>query len=421
MDPFGSNVPRRRLLDAYRSAIDAVAGQASVRRFLQASEPGEITHVAAVGKAAAHMTAGALEVIPRPHRTIVITKSGHSDGVRLDHPGVQVLESAHPVPDARSLAAGAALLRFLEDAPAEARFLFLLSGGTSSLIEALPDSARAEDLARVNEWLLGAGLDIHQMNRVRKRLSRIKGGRLAGAIGQRPALSLMISDVPGNDPKSIGSGPLIPHDPEDIGLQGLVLPDWLHDLTRVAPPLCAPFRFDTVASHLVASPEQARAAAARNLTESGVPVIVHEPLLQGGAIAQGRTVAGRVLEACPGAQIWAGETTVVLPALPGRGGRCQSLALSSAITLTGGKTLTGLGPGGVHLLAAGTDGNDGPGDDAGAIVDALTVSRGERQGLSAEQCLKAADAGRFLEASGDLLSTGPTGTNVMDLIIGLKV
>ena len=403
---------RRRLVDALHGAIEAVAGESSVRRFLRACPPGRISHVAAVGKAAAYMAAGALAVIPPPDRALVVTKTGHRGGVRLDCDGLEYLESAHPVPDRRSLAAGEALLAFFERAPADATFLFLLSGGASSLVEALPDSIGASDLARVNAWLLGAGIDIHRMNRVRKRLSRIKGGRLAAALANRPALCLLISDVPGNDPKSIGSGPLIAHRPEDVDLHAMELPEWLTTLTSEAPPLCGPEQFDTVRSHVVASAEDARAAAAATLAQSGVTVTVHEPLLRGDAIDTGRAVAHQMLEAAPGAQIWAGETTIVLPDSPGRGGRCQSLALACAIALEGVE--------GVHLLAAGTDGNDGPGEDAGAVIDGATVGRGTRAGLVADESLRRADAGSFLEASGDLLHTGPTGTNVMDLLIGLK-
>ncbi len=402
---------REVLSRAHRAALDAVGGRASVARHLVAL-PGDAhpTHAAAVGKAAADMMAGALDVVgPGVSDALVITKHGHAH-VLADAPShVRVLESAHPVPDASCLAAGEALWRFVAGAPPQARFLVMISGGASALCEYLAPGLDATFLARVNDWLLSAGLAIGPMNRVRKRISRIKGGRLAGALDHREALCLMISDVPGDDPKVIGSGPLVRHEPEDIDVSGLDLPEWLATVAAKPPPLAPAAAFDRVLAEVVAHPALAKEAAARALREQGLAVHVHGRLLEGDAVESGPHLV-RVAGAAPGrVHLWSSETTVRLPPRPGRGGRCQSLALSAALVLE----QAGAGV----VLAAGTDGTDGPGEDAGALVDAASAARGRAAGRDPVADLAAADAGSFLHASGDLLRTGPTGTNVMDLLM----
>jgi len=407
---------RRRddLMSVFRAALAAVSGRPAVRSHLEQHPLTGPVHVVAIGKAAASMAAGAADVLGEDLAAgLVLTKTGHCQESGKIAERVTCMESSHPVPDASSLQAGAALLEFLDRAPADARFLFLISGGASSLVERLPEDIGADELARVNRWLLGSGISIHGMNRVRKALSAIKGGRLATHLAGRPTLNLLISDVPGDDLGSIGSGLLIPHTPGDLSLVGLELPGWLSALVAGSPPLPERSAFDKVHSHIVASPAHAWLAAARKGEEAGYAVRRHDALVEGDALEAGRQLAGEVVEGPPALSIWGGETTVRLPPEPGRGGRCQSLALAAAEVLQGRE--------GVWFLAAGTDGTDGPSDDAGALVDGGTVSRGALVGLSADRSLDEADAGRFLEASGDLIHTGPTGTNVMDLMLGLKV
>jgi len=360
------------------------------------------------------MAAGALDAVgDRLAALLAITKTGHCQGLTGPGGRVRCLESSHPVPDASSLVAGTELVNFIEGAPRDATLLVLTSGGASSLVEQLAADLGAEQLARVNRWLLRSGMDIHGMNRVRKALSRIKGGRLAAHLGGRSALNLVISDVPGDDLRSIGSGLLVPHGPADVSLEGLILPDWLAALTERAEPLPDEATFDRVRSVIVARSADAQSAAARRGEAQGYAVHGHDALLCGDASAAGRRVVEEVLRGPPGLYVWGGETTVRLPPNPGRGGRNQSLALAAALQLRGHD--------GVWLLAAGTDGTDGPGLDAGALVDGQTVTRGKNAGLDAGQSLARADAGTFLEASGDLLRTGPTGTNVMDLVLALKL
>lgn len=404
---------RKQLLDAYQAAIQVVGGRECVARYLKHNDAKFVTHVAAVGKASVHMAAGALDVIgERVSSALVITKRGYDEPLFKPGDPVTVMESSHPVPDEHSLEAGAALELFVRKAPADAGLLLLVSGGASSLVEVLPEGVEQDNLARINSWLLASGLAIGAMNRVRKCVSRIKGGRLAEALNGRRALCLMISDVPGDDPKVIGSGPLVPHEPTDIDVSDLDLPAWLEEIADRAPPLSDRRRFENVTLEVIARPADARNAAGKALVAAGRAVRIHTETLEGEAAEAGARTARRLMEGPAGAEIRASETTVVLPESPGRGGRCQSFALAAALEIAGRDDIV--------LLAAGTDGTDGPGEDAGALVDGDTIQRGRLAGLEPHGCLENADAGSFLHASGDLLNTGPTGTNVMDLIIGLK-
>ena len=423
--------PRRLLMEGYRTALDAVGGREGVRRRLAVEKVLAPRFAFAVGKAAAYMMAGAFDVLgERIEGALVVTRHGHAGGV-LD-PGwpVEVVESSHPVPDASCLAAGRALLGFLDAIPDDADVLALVSGGASALVEVLPDGFVASDLARVNEYLLAAGHPIGAMNRVRKRISRIKGGRLARYVAPRRVLNLAISDVPGDDPKVIGSGLLVAHSSGDLAVDDLGLPPWLAEMGRRTPPLAggdatARASAGCIRTEVIARPADARAAVVAACRSAGIDVVEHPSLLQGDAVEAGRRIGREIAQAKPAAHVRMGETTVVLPPNPGRGGRCQSLALAAAMEIGGstgaGAPAAGTGEGaGACVLAAGTDGTDGPGEDAGALVDAGTIARGAAAGLDPERSLRAADAGTFLEASGDLVHTGPTGTNVMDLVVAMK-
>ena len=401
-----SGVPRGHLLEMLRAALSRVAGDAAVRRWLEDHPlPGEWAAVA-LGKASGSMLAGARGVLgPRIVDALVVTAPGYTEDVPA---GVALVKGSHPVPDAHSLAAGEALVAFLQRQPASRPLLFLISGGTSSMVEVLREGVNGDDLARVNRWLLGSGLAIDGMNAVRKSLSRIKGGGLLTRIGDRPVTALLISDVPGDDPAVIGSGLLVPDREVGAVVSRLDLPPWLGVL--VGDPPASPEHAPKPV--LVATNRDARLAAAEAARVLGYPVFVHDELLEGDAAVAGRDLARFLLGAPPGIHIWGGETTVRLPARPGRGGRNQHLALAAAGVMAG--------RGDMALLSAGTDGRDGPGEDAGGLVDGDTVARGHLAGLDPADALSAAASGEFLEASGDLVHTGATGTNVMDLVIGWK-
>lgn len=405
--------PRADMLAVYRAALAAAGGDACTAHFLAARPAAGPVHAVAVGKAGGAMLKGARDALgQRLACALLITKSGHVPPAVERLAGVQVVEAGHPLPDAHSLRAGRMLLDFIAAAPSEAILLFLISGGASSLVEVPPPGVTLEGLRHVNRWLLGSGWDIRRMNALRRRLSAIKGGRLAGYVQGRSVLQLLISDVPGDSPADIGSGLLAAADEPSI--HEAQLPRWLQILLRnaPAPPVPPAAAFAQIETHIVASLDQALAAAEREALTRGYTAQVHSERLSGDAAEAGRRLAAELIDGSPGVHIWGGETAVALPAHPGRGGRNQHLALAAAAELTGRDN--------VWLLAAGSDGSDGPGEDAGAVVDGGTLSRGELDGLNAADCLRRADAGRFLEASGDLISTGPTGTNVMDMVIGVK-
>jgi glycerate 2-kinase len=374
---------------------------------------GEVSLVA-IGKAAQAMTQGAVDVLG--HRVVdglVISKPGHLDLDWLESKELKGLLGGHPVPDASSLVAGEELVRYIAALPQDRQLVFLISGGASSLVERLRAGVDLAQLQQINSWLLGSGLPIDAMNRVRKSISRIKGGGLINTLGGRPALVLLISDVPGDDPGVIGSGLLIPQHEAADDLQDLQLPDWLLECLP-EPSKPALERGAKLQVNIVASLRMAREAAAEKARELGYAVTIHHAHMAGDVEVVGRRLAYELSDAWPGLYIWGGEPTIKLPEQPGRGGRNQHLALSVAGQIAGNRH--------VCFLSAGTDGGDGPGEDAGAVVDGATISRGSRaSSLDYETCLLNADSGTFLEVSGDLIRTGPTGTNVMDLMLGIKL
>jgi glycerate 2-kinase len=318
-------------------------------------------------------------------RALVITKDGHVAPQLSAIPGVEVLESSHPMPDERSLAAGARLLRWVEELPEFVDPVFLVSGGSSSLVEVLVPGTSFADLARLTAEGLATGIDIGELNARRVRHSLIKGGRLTSRLKGRSARALFISDVPGDDPRVIGSGLLGP------AAEGV----------------------DRVERTVVASIDHALATVVAAAAEIGLGA---EPSLRrfdGDVMRLAVRFAHELDLSTVEVRVWGGESTVQLPERPGRGGRNQHLGLAVARLIAGHPDLM--------LLAAGTDGTDGVTDDAGALVDAETCARLALAELDTDTCLRGADAGAALAAAGDLVHTGPTGTNVGDLVIGLKL
>lgn len=401
--------PRKFLMHVYRTALKKVHGRLAVKRNLDCLAGTGPVYVASIGKAAEAMMLGALDRLDeRTVRALVITKRGHLTGkIGSDH-RLTCLEAAHPIPDQTSLEAGEALVRFIEQVPIDAQLLFLISGGASSLVEVLPAGIGLDKLIRLNAWLLASGLPIGAINSVRCAVSCIKGGRLAQVVDARRALVLLISDVPDNNPAVIGSGLLAPPGSKPDLPAGL--PRWITALVDQAPsvPAAAHPGIAAIEHHIIATNQM--------VLDGIINEYKHEVIdtfsISGDAATAGTRLADWLIDARPGLYLGGGETTVRLPDAPGQGGRCQQLALAAAMTFSGHRC--------IHVLAAGTDGTDGPGGAAGALVDGGTVERGTLQGLDARQCIDAADAGRFLHASGDIITTGPTGTNVMDVIIGLK-
>jgi len=407
-------IHRTRLQEILRRVLAVLDGRVRVSTYLKRAGWGpEKVALVAVGKSAPAMAQGAHDVLGnRIVRGLIIAKS--VPDFRLP-PAWEFLCGAHPVPDLRSLRAGRAMLRFISGLPRDIPLLFLTSGGASALVEVLPAGVGLAEVQRCNTWLLGADLDIRCMNRIRSRLSQIKGGGLLDFVHGRSVVNLLISDVPGDDIATIGSGLLYP--PERLAQDSLSdtgAPEWLLSLLKRLPVRNRRAAAGTseVRHEIIASTGDARQAAAASGRRLGYDVRLHSRLLTGNALAVGRQCM-REIKQCPGKlQIWSGETTVRLPEHPGTGGRNQSLALAAALEAHDSDSLI--------LLAAATDGDDADSGAAGAIIDEHTVDRGRQRGLIAHRCLEQADAGTFLAASGDLIATAPSGTNVMDLMLGLN-
>jgi hydroxypyruvate reductase len=408
----GIDQARRDLLKIYQAGIEGVNGRRAVSAHLETHPLTGNWSVIAIGKAAQAMAQGAADVLgDRLSGGLVISKTGHLDPRWLASSVFLGVESSHPVPDQRSIDAGRQLLAFIAQQPEHGQLLFLISGGASSLVEVLPEGVALDDLQALNRWMLGNGWSIDRMNQVRRSVSLIKGGGLLNYLGERQVAGLLISDVPGDDPTVIGSGLLV--SPTEPGPSSALaeLPDWVARLTALGAD--RPVARKTVELTVVANLRQAREAAAETATQLGYKVNLSHAMICGDVLTVARRMALELSDSLPGVFIWGGETTITLPEQPGRGGRNQHLALAAARVLDGHDD--------VCFLAAGSDGTDGPGEDAGALVDGATLARGRRQGLEADDCLARADSGTFLEASGDLVNTGPTGTNVMDLMIGIKL
>ncbi|WP_428623181.1 DUF4147 domain-containing protein, partial [Sedimenticola sp.] len=261
---------RRDLLTIFQAALSRVEGRRCVRESLQQA-PGPVSLIA-IGKAAQSMAEGALDALgDQVVDGLLISKAGHLDGAVFATRGITCLEGGHPVPDERSLLAGRELVEFIQSQPPERYLLFLISGGTSGLVEQLRDGIDLKALQRVNEWLLGSGLPIDGMNRVRKSLSQIKGGGLIPYLQGRPAQVLLISDVPKDDPGVIGSGLLVAEVDSPKSLDDLRLPDWMTALLP-ATPREQPTTAGNIQIRIVASLADARQAAADKAGELGYQV-----------------------------------------------------------------------------------------------------------------------------------------------------
>jgi hydroxypyruvate reductase len=355
----------------WQAGVDAVGGYAATEAAL-----GDIPRpdrILAVGKAAGEMSRAALARFPGVP-ALVVTKDGHAEGLT----GAEVIESAHPVPDARSLRGGAALRTTVGEMANGSRLLLLVSGGASALAEDLVPGTTLDDLAALNRRLLGAGLDITAMNEQRRQISRVKGGGLLSGFHGAHVDVLAISDVPGDDLAVIGSGIGAP--PDDFA------------------PGCT--------TRIIASNTIARDAAAAHAEGLGLTVQDNREALHDDLSALAETWGPRIRDMAPGVLILGGEPTVHLPDDPGEGGRNQALALALAREISGTN--------GLAVIVGGTDGSDGPTGAAGGIVTGATWA------ADGADALKRADSGPFLRAAGALLETGPTGTNVMDLLVAVR-
>ena len=344
---------------------------------------------------------------------------------------IRFLDAGHPVPDIGSFAAAREILALLEKAGADDLVLALISGGGSAMISAPAAGITPEQKAEVSRLLLQAGADIHSFNTVRKHLSEVKGGLLARAAQPAAVRALLLSDVPGDDPSVIASGPFTP-DPstyadavgvlERYGLMYAVpsAVRWrlLEGAAGRMPETPKPDdpAFRKVVQELVGTNRTAMDAVSEAAKREGLQAVLLPGFLRGEARDCARAFCGRLRAETaslpPGRSIVlvaGGETTVQVRG-KGKGGRNQEFALASAVELSGVE--------GVAVLAGGTDGVDGPTDAAGAYADGNTAARAKELGLDARDHLADNNAYPFFQALGDLVLTGPTGTNVTDLATG---
>lgn len=388
----------------FQSAVDAVAGNSAVKKELATNAYPEKFHIVAIGKAADSMVQGvpAKQIISG----LVISKHGHLSELLQVNPVLTCLESDHPIPKENSLKAGKALIHYLENLAEKEAVLFLISGGASALVEVLQEGWDLAQLQALTDYLLANAHPIHEINTVRRHISSCKSGGLWSHISPREVRCLMISDVPNDDPAIIGSGLLFPAKENSLPeLPGL----WLEKLGEYMPNK-APKNFSW---KIIACLDNAKKAAAVNAEARGYKVIIMPAFLQGDACYEAKLCVKIVRENKGILCIWGGETTVKLPCNAGKGGRNQHLALAAAIEMAGVKK--------TYLLAAGTDGSDGMTTATGALVNHATVQKGEQQYLIAGDYLFNADANSFLKATDDLIITGATGTNVMDLVMGICI
>lgn len=396
---------RELLTHLFQTALDEVDGRHRVQAWCRDNNV-RFDYCIAIGKAAPAMLQGALDCQNNLKQALLICPPAQCSRALRKDKRITIVESSHPVPDQSSLDAGAALLRFLAAIPEGEKLLVLISGGTSSLVEVPVAGMSLEQLQQINRHLLASGKNIRQMNAWRKQFSKIKGGGLLDYVQTNNCVQLLISDVQNDDAAVIGSGLLVASQdlsPEEDGfLQAM--------LDRVQAK--ASHASEAVETHVIATQQQAMQAACEEAEHMGVDCFLHDEFLCGEASEQGVRIAQWLLSAPAGVHIWGGETTVTLPEKPGVGGRNQQFALAAAQVLDGYNDIS--------LLAAGTDGIDGNTPCAGAVVYGSTLKAAQKLGMDVAQALKNADAGKVLMATEYWLQTGPTNTNVMDLVIAYK-
>jgi len=412
--------PRAFLTSLFEAAVKAADPLAAIRAHLPEKPKGR-TIVVGAGKAASQMAAAFESLWDGPLEGAVVARHGPVAPCKR----IRVLQSAHPVPDEAGLAGSAALLALVEGLTPDDLVVALISGGGSSLLPAPPEGLTLTDEIAVNRALLASGAPISAMNVVRKHVSRIKGGRLAFACAPARVVSLIVSDVPGDNPAFVASGPTIPDvsTPADalavINRYGMTLPDSVmrhlqsEQSAAHGPDHPAFFGHE---HHIIASASVSLEAAAAQARAFGVEAVILSDAIEGEARDIGRMHAAIARETAlrnrpfskPVVILSGGETTVTISdGAHGKGGRNSEFLLSLALDIDGLD--------GVHALAADTDGIDGSEDNAGAFADGATTARMRAAGADPREHLARHDAWSAFQASGDLFVPGPTGTNVNDL------
>jgi hydroxypyruvate reductase len=418
--------PRHLLRALYDRAVQRALPAHNLGPWLPAPPKHGRTLVLGAGKAGGAMAAAFDAMWPAEAALtgLVITRYDHVPPAYRAKPGrIEVVQARHPVPDAAGRAAAARIAELTRGLAANDLVIALVSGGASALLSLPAEGMTLEDKQAVNKALLASGAAIDEMNCVRKHLSAIKGGRLAALCAPARVVTLLISDVPGDDPAVIGSGPTVP-DPTTCADALRICARYRINLPAAAraglgsgafetpKPGSAAFARNEV--HVIATPQQSLEAAAALAREHGLAAHILSDEIEGESREVGKVHAALARAVARGngpftppcVILSGGETTVTVKGPGGRGGRAGEFLLGCAIALQGAA--------GVHVLAADTDGIDGVEDNAGAIVTPDTLARAAAQGLKPAEYLDRNDAYSFFAALGDLVVPGPTFTNVND-------
>ncbi|AWB07718.1 glycerate kinase (plasmid) [Azospirillum humicireducens] len=412
-----STVPRDLLRQMFEAAIAAAQPALCVPANLPEPPKGRLVVIGA-GKASAAMARAVEDHWPGDLSGLVVTRYGYA--VPCERIGI--VEAAHPVPDAAGLAAAERIRALVSGLGADDLVLCLISGGGSALLALPLDGVTLEDKQAVNRALLASGATISEMNCVRRHLSAVKGGRLAAACAPARVLTLLLSDVPGDNPMDIASGPTV-GDPTSCADALAILRRYGIDVPPAVLDVLESGRGESVKpddprlagceARLIATPQMALEAAAAVAREAGYPVHILSDRIEGEARDVGKVLGGLALQVADRAQpftapcilLSGGETTVTVRG-GGRGGRNVEFLLSLAIALDGHAA--------IHAIAGDTDGVDGQEEIAGAVIGPDTLARAWNLGLKPRDSLADNDGHGFFEALGDGVVTGPTLTNVND-------
>jgi len=417
--------PRAFLRALYDAAVSRALPAENTARFLPPPPKGR-TVVLGAGKAGGAMAAAVDALWPKdaPLSGLVVTRYDHVPAAYRAKPGrIDVVEAAHPVPDEAGRRAAQRIAELAQGLTKDDLVLCLISGGGSALLAMPAAGITLEEKQAVNKALLKSGAAIDEMNCVRKHLSAIKGGRLAALCAPAQVVTLLISDVPGDAPEVIASGPTVADSTSCADALG-ILQRYAIEIPPAAraslesgafeTPKPGDALFDDHVVHMIATPQQSLEAAAAVARAAGLEAHILSDEIEGESHVVGRVHAALARSvarrgepfAKPCVILSGGETTVTVKSKGGRGGRATEFLMGCTIALQGEP--------GVFVLAADTDGIDGIEDNAGAIVTPDTLARAQTQGLKAQDFLDRNDAYHFFQPLGDLVVPGPTFTNVND-------
>ena len=396
---------RELLIMLYQTALDSVDGRYLVNQFLQGEQKTPYTHCVAIGKAAAAMLQGALEKTPSITQSLLICPGAKITRQLKKNKSITCVASSHPVPDEKSIVAGKCLLDFLSATKENDKILFLISGGTSALVEVPVQDISLEQLQKINNYLLASGKDIHHINAWRQRFSQIKAGGLLNWIKAENVTQLLLSDVKEDKPEFIGSGLLVDITTETDG-DAFLLKQRTNSQIAVNNSV-------KVNTHIIGNIKLAMQSVNAAAQNQNLDSFIYDEFLEGNVLDAAEFLYAILKSAKPGIHIWGGETTVQLPENPGVGGRNLTLALAFSQYLNNDASL--------HLLAAGTDGVDGNSKCAGGIASIYTSQKAKKMGFDLQQEIEKANAGMVMMATDDLVVAENSNTNVMDIVIAYKL